>query len=119
MGEWEPMFYALIGLFIIAGIIPFFLTGFVDVEDVNINNTVLNNTINFIEDGTNITIPIPIFPDIVIPFNIFSYVSEGVKDFIVTELTYLSLIPNWILYPFIVLFLLGLIYSIIKLLPTT
>lgn len=105
MGDYKPLYLSLAILFIIGVLIPSIISPFADLEELK-------------EDfeGNIITNGISIFGFNINPFNI---IPRNLRDSLEEYSLYFGLIPNVIKIPALILFWLGIIYTFIKLLPTT
>lgn len=120
MGEWTPLYITLAILFLIGGLVPAIISGFV-VEGQYNQDSFIAPFIDMVENGFTIA-QIEVWGWTIfdgIDFNPFSWFGSSVQDFIITQLSAFSYIPTAISVPLIIFCLVGLFYSIIKLLPTT
>ena len=119
MSDWKPLMFSLIGIFVIAGVLQFAVIPFVDIEAEAPEEGILATLITFIDEGVTIEIPIPIITNPELDFNIFSVFGENIQEFLVNQLIALSLLPTWVTAPLSIVVIIGMMYSIIKLAPTT
>lgn len=117
MGDFAPLGYSL-GILLFVGLcIPFALGFFMDVEDVpqSTFSTGLNNIIN--GNFSISVIPFTDFDD----FNVnpFSWLGDEVRTTITNSVTYLGLLPDFLLVFILIMCTTGILYGVIKLLPTT
>jgi hypothetical protein len=113
-GNWKPLFWSLGALFIIAIIFSFVISSFPN-NPPETPTGASKVMIDYINGGTNITIPLPLVPDIKFNFNIFAIFGSSIRAFISNMITTISVIPEYILIPSLILFSLAIIYSIVKL----
>lgn len=111
MSNWVPGAFG-IGIILLLGFLfPLITEGFVDKESIQPTG-LMNDTIDFFDNGYNFTINLPILPDV--DGTLPSPVPSSMREPLVERLTYMSLIPNTILIPLLILSLLGIIWSIVK-----
>lgn len=119
MGDYIPLMLS-VGVILILGVmLPFAVSPFIEVDDLETTG-LLNSTIDLIDDGITIggltIFGLTLYDGVSInPFNVLG----GGKDYLVENMIYLSIIPEYILFPLIIMCLLGIAYTLIKLLPTT
>lgn len=113
MGDWEPLFYALGILFLLGIVLPQIVASFIDVTVIE-PSPIVENLVDIV--NSQVTIPIPFLSDITIvlidPFNLFGGFLQG---FITENILALTVIPNIILIPLLVIAILGIIYSTVAL----
>lgn len=116
-GNWKPLFFALTALFLVGGLLNLIVGSFVDLSNTQPPNGFMGNIYHFVHDGFNITISLPVVGDVSFPFNIFAVGIGGefVKDFVSQQILILSFVPDLILIPGMILFIIAIIYSIVKL----
>jgi len=124
-GNWQPLAYVLLAMFIVGITFNFIFYSFnIDNSVPNPDNSFSNsglytfiynyfnsNIVDIIDTGINIfgfDISIPII-------NPFVIGGSEVKDFMTSQLILMTYIPLIILIPFIILFILALIWSGFKL----
>jgi hypothetical protein len=119
MADFKPLIVVLLILFVIGIFLNVFIVPFTNADDPN-PDSVLYGTINLIENGISIndnTMWCAIVPLLCVihvrPINILWFGIDWITDFIVDDLTALSYIPNIIIAPFMIIFTLALILSII------
>lgn len=108
--DYKPLYISL-GLIIIIGVIlPLILLNFTETKQIPDENSILSPVINIIENGVTI-----------FSFNIdlFSFFGETIKTNLITYLSAFAFIPNIILIPLLIIIITGILYTFIKLLPTT
>ncbi len=122
-GDWQPMFIGLFILILIAVVFTLFVNEFSEQIGTIQPDGVLTGVIDFVDDGININfLNITVFgfnAEVGNNFNIFDFLPDFIKNYIINILTLISLIPEYILIPFLILLVLGFTYTIIKLLPFT
>lgn len=124
-GNWKPIFLVLLITFIVALVLNLVLTAFaVDTSIPNPDSSIsvnsgfvfLMNAINsdvFDMLPTGITI---LGIDISVPiFNLLALFGSGVQDFVSSQVNILTYVPVELLIPFIIMFILALVWSSVKL----
>lgn len=124
-GNWKPIFLVLLITFFVALVLNLVLTAFaVDTHlpnpdssiSVNSGFVFLMNAINsdvFDMLPTGITI---LGIDISVPiFNLLALFGSGVQDFVSSQVNILTYVPVELLIPFVILFILALVWSSVKL----
>lgn len=121
MADFKPILYVFLFIFIFGFILNIFVAPFVPLNEV-VEGSAMAVIIDFVEDGVSLTLGgvlSLVFPDIEIvnisPVTWFWFGLDFVTDFVIEQLTLMSYIPDSILIPLIVIFLITLIYSIIAL----
>lgn len=112
VGDYVPLMYAL-GLLLFIGLcVPFVLSFFVNVDDVE-PSALASNLIDLVEDGIEIDLPL------MDPFNFnpFDLLGTTLQGALVNSLTYLGLLPNFLVTFIIIMCVIAMIYTIIKLVP--
>ena len=122
-GDYQPLFIGLIIFLILAVVLSLFIIDFNNVMIDLEPQGALTNVIDFVDDGIGISfLNFSFFgfnTDLGGNFNIFDFLPDFVQSYIIGVLALLSLIPNYILIPFLILFVLGMAYTILKILPFT
>lgn len=120
MGEWKPLFIVLFILVLIGVVIPLSLSGFQEVGDYN-NASVVSPVIESFNSAWCIgeTIDRWIPGNQTMCLSTASLVGNDVNSYLVSYLSAFTFIPNWIVIPIVIFLVLGSLYTIIKLLPTT
>lgn len=114
MGEWTPLYISLIILFVIGLVIPALMSHFVTEGSYNYDSFVAP-LIEVMEDGFDITL----FWIYDTNINPFLWFGVSFRDFLVDQMSAFSYIPSYFSLPLIFIVIAGIIYSIVKLLPTT
>lgn len=110
-GNWKPLIWSIVAICIIGAVFTLLVQSFSNVPQLKYYSSPAGDLIN---SGVNITIPIPVVPDIKFNFNIFSIFGDAVKQFIHDDIIALSLLPTIILLPLTFIFGISIIYGIIK-----
>lgn len=113
MGNWNMLIMTLAIMFIISVTLTLVVTPFVEENPQPEGVTAV--AYNYVTTGVNMTIPLPLFPDFHVSFNIFSMLGDNAQQFIANQILVLSYIPAIILIPLIILGVTALIYSIVEL----
>ncbi len=111
MAEYKPLLYTLAFIFILGGVLSLMMSPFVDVNTYEPEG-ILTGFIELIEDGW--TFNLPLLGERTI--NIISWFllgSETAKEYLVNALVSLSLIPDLILTPIVIIMIVALIWSIV------
>lgn len=106
---WKPVLVALAILFLVGFLLPLMVQDYITDETFQPQG-VTADVINFVDQGTNFTIPIPAAPDLQFNFNIFSIFGDSVKDFVVQQFSAFVLIPNYIAIPLAILFIFSIVW---------
>lgn len=109
MGEYTPLFWSLGIIFLLGGFVPMFMSGFVDVSSPSPSSIVAPLS-DRIDDGVKF---------FGFSFNPFNLLGSTLKSFFVKQVNSLSYVPNFLLFPLLIICILGFAYTLIKLLPTT
>lgn len=113
--DYKPLYISLTLIFVIGVVIPFILAGIVDLNEIQTSNVVVTPIINFVNNGFSLNfLGLGNFS-----FNIFDFFGETLKQSLITYLSYFGLIPEVIIIPYIIIVLVGIVYTIVKMLPTT
>ncbi len=121
MSEWKPLYFSLAIIFIVGGLIPFIISGFVDLEDIEIEG-VIGTLVDIVQNGLDLEIfdlSIMGFNVGTVSFDLFGFTGETIRAFVINQLVAFSVIPIYIKIPLLALVIVGFIYSIVKLLPLT
>jgi len=110
--NWYPGAFAIVLILLVGLLFPLITSGFVDEQSVGTTG-LMNTTISYINDGYNFTIHIPVLPDI--DGTLPSIVPSAMREPLTSRLAYMSLIPDVILVPILILILLGMAWTIVKL----
>lgn len=119
-GDWFPLYLSLIILFLLGGLIPLIIQGFVS-EGIYDESSFIAPLINVVDNGFTIA-DITLFGWNIwdgINFNPFDWFGADFNSFIINQISAFTFIPNYISIPLLIICILGLIYTLIKLLPTT
>lgn len=120
MSDYKPLYFGLGLIIVMALFMNFVVLPFVDTDEIEVNNFLLNSSYNYIDNGVSITVlDPPFFDPINVEFNLFRAISDGLADYLLTQLALISLIPSIYLNIIMLFFLLGIVYTIVKMLPTT
>jgi hypothetical protein len=109
MTDYKPLYFTLTLLLIIGVVMPLIISDFVDVSEVE-TDSILDPLITLVNEGVGI-----------FGFNldIFGFLGDTLQDSLVDYLTIFALIPEIILIPLIIIMIIGIVYTIVKMLPTT
>lgn len=107
--DYVPLYITLGMLFCIGVLMPLTISDFVDTETIE-TESILNPLIDVVEEGVGI---------FTFNLDIFGFLGETLRGALVDYLTIFSFIPEIILIPLIIIMITGIVYTIIKLLPTT
>lgn len=108
MSDYKPLYFA-VGIFLIVGLIIPQLAYAVNFND-NQEYESVSSINEFFAEG------ISIFG---FQINIFGFLPDAVISFLTGLLIAFNLLPSWIVFILIIYILLGIIVTVIKLLPTT
>lgn len=106
--SYKPLFYVIFIILLIGIFVPLFVNNF-DVEEPE-ENGFINPIIEFVRDG------ITIFS---FKIDFFFFLGESLKQKFISYIGAFKYIPEIILVPMVIIMITALMYSIIKLLPTT
>lgn len=109
MGEYKPLFFAIGTVLVLGFLLPLILQDFIDVETYE-HDGFLTKPIENIQNGITL-----------FGFNIdiFGFLGDDFKGFIVNQLIVFAIIPAILSVPLIIMIFLGIVYTVLKLLPTT
>lgn len=107
--DYIPLYISLFLVILIGGFIPYLFSSFVSPEDVG-ENPFVAHVHDFVDDGVGI------FGFRLAPFD---FLPTGVKNALLRYFQGFSYFPNYLLVPILVFIVVGILYTIIKLLPTT
>lgn len=113
-GDWLPLYISLGILFVLGGLIPILISGFVPDGEYN-NEAFITPIRDFVENG--IDIDLPLVPDIT--FSPFGWFGDDIQEYIVDKYNAFTYVPDLIAIPLLIIMLIGFFYTIIKLLPFT
>lgn len=115
MGEWQPLFIACVLLFTVGLIVPMLVSPFIPVGEFN-QDSVVASVISTARYGYNLTWYGPFDIDIVYAnVNPFSWFGDKAQEFMISQFSAFSYIPNYIAIPLIILIILGFTYTVFKL----
>lgn len=117
MTEYKPLIYSIGIILFIGLIVPFVLGYFVNVDEVE-SSPLLNGSINIINANYSFQL-IPFVEASKFNLNPISWLGNTFRQTIVDSLTYMSLLPEFLLLFVLILCTISILYAIIKLLPTT
>lgn len=120
MGEWTPLYISLGIVFVVGFFIPMLVTGFVPEGQTN-PNSFISGYVDFVENGFTAG-EVALFGWTVfegINFNPFSWLGDTFHNFYLSQLQAFSFIPNVIAVPLLFISFIGVVYTVIKMLPTT
>jgi len=123
--NWEPLFYGLAIIFVVATIVILVFTSLnLDTSVVNPDssfgnsplyvfptNYLRSNFVDMVDTGVNIfgfEINLP-------SINPFAIIGDDAITFIINQLTAMTYIPDVIVFPFMILVIIGALWTIIKL----
>lgn len=110
MGEWKPLYISLLMLIVLGVILPYVVGSVVEINPDNVESTLISGLIDLVENG------VTIFTFSINPFDVLG---ETIKDTLINYIAIYDYIPLVLLIPIITFITLGVLYSTIKLLPTT
>lgn len=113
MGDGTPLIMAIIILFLIGGIVPLIVNSFIPEGSYN-QDSFINPIYDFVENGQEIDLLVK-----EITFNPFSWFGESVQNSILAQLGGFSYIPNYFAIPLLIIVLVSMVYTVVKLMPTT
>lgn len=96
-------------LFTIGVLMPFVISDFVDVTNPP-ESSIMNPLITLFDEGVSI---------FTFNLNLFGFLGETLQTAIVNYLSIFAFIPNILLIPMAIIMIIGVVYTIIKMLPTT
>lgn len=105
MADLRPILICVLGIFLIAGFLNFFISPFVSASTPS-PDSILYSFSNFIENGVDLNIPVPVFGTIDFTFNPITMLwlgIDGITDFIVEQLNLLSYLPDVIIIPYMII----------------
>lgn len=109
MTDYRPLYFTLALLLIIGVVLPMIVSDFVNVSEVE-TDSILDPLITIIDEGVGI---------FGFNLNIFGFLGDTLQGSLVDYLTIFALIPENILIPLLLIMITGIVYTIVKLLPTT
>ena len=112
MGDFAPLGYSVAFLVFIGLFMPFLLGFFIDVGSVQLSPMASSFT-DIVEYGFEIDLPL-LDP---LSINPFLWLGTTLNAYLVESITYLGLFPDWLIALCLIMCTLGVIYSIIKILP--
>lgn len=116
MGNWEPFAYLLVITLIVGTFLTFLVTPFVDVTQVNpTNSDYINTMINYTQQDfiQSYNASILGFTFSLPSFNFLGLIPDFAENYIVADLVALSYTPTAILIPFIIMWILALIWTLV------
>lgn len=106
-----------LGIIFLIGTLSYIMSSFSDTTPQDYDGY-LSPLVNFISSGHNfnLTIPVPILPDLDLNFNFnpFGILGGQVQNFLTSQMLGFTLIPPWLAIPLIILVALIFIYFIIR-----
>lgn len=117
MSDHKPLIYTVAFLLIVGFVLPYFLGFFIDVDSIE-TSSLVSPLVDVIDYGFELDV-IPIAGVGEFDVNPFSWLGSTMQSYISDSITYLGLLPNFLIIIIIVLSSISILYSIIKLLPTT
>jgi hypothetical protein len=109
MGDYVPLYYSLAIIFLIGILLPVVITSVVDINPDDIGGLV-GFLVDIVEEGVSF---------FTFSFNPFDILGEDLKNQLVNYIASFGYIPEVILYPLLIFVIIGFIYTLVKLLPTT
>lgn len=107
--DYKPLYLSL-GLILIIGVfLPIFISDFTDTENIP-ENSILNPLITLVGDGVSI---------FGFNLNIFGFFGDTIQESLVSYISIFAFIPNLLLIPLLIIIITGIVYTIIKMFPTT
>lgn len=107
--DYIPLYITLGLLFSVGVLMPLVIGDFVDVDNPP-ENSIMNPIVDLIENGISF---------FTFELNIFSILGDDLQESLVNYVKTFAFIPNLILIPLIIIMIIGVGYTVIKLLPTT
>lgn len=107
--DYVPLYITLGMLFIIGVFMPLVVSDFVDVESPP-ESSFLNPLITLFDEGVSI---------FTFNLDIFGFLGETIQTALVNYVSIFAFIPNILLIPLMIIMIIGVVYTIIKMLPTT
>jgi hypothetical protein len=117
MSEFRPLGVSIFLLLSIGFFLPFLISHIYDFGEIQTSNAT-SSLVNFVNDGYNLSL-IPYFTFDDFNFNPFSLAGSSVQDNIANSVTFFGLLPDFVLYIYITIFIVSLFWVVIKLFPTT
>lgn len=111
--NYIPLFYALLILFAIGILFNFVVQSF-DNTLIPTPEPPVSTAIDFIRFQQNFSVDLPFVAPIT-PFNLWGSFGDAIAEFVVSQLLFMSLIPNIILVPLILFGVIALVWTIVKL----
>lgn len=111
---WKPVLVAIGILLLVGLVLPIMLSEFVEDEQPT---GITADVVSLIESGQNVTIPVPLAPDVQFNFNFFSIFGDSIQNFMVSQVIAISFIPAIILVPLIIMFIFSVVWIIKVVLP--
>ncbi len=116
MGEWKPLFIGMFIIIIIGVFLPVIVGGFVDLTDVE-DTGIFTPLIDLINNGVTVSFFGSTF--VTTTFDFFGFTGDTVRQGMIDYLVSFSLIPLIITIPLFMFAITGIVYTILKTLPTT
>lgn len=107
--DYIPLYITLGLLFVIGVLMPVVIGDFVDVEEPP-ESSLMNPIITIFGEGIGFY---------GFNLNIFGFLGDTLQTSLTNYVTMFAFIPNMLLIPLIIVMITGIVYTIIKLLPTT
>lgn len=120
VGNWKPLFFPIIALFVVGITLNLIVGSFIDLNNVQPSG-IVGVAYTIVQNGTDINFPFPL--NVIAGFNSINFnfldmfgtgAGNSFKSFIANEILIVSVIPDFILLPAIFLFLTAIIWGIIK-----
>lgn len=115
MADFKPLLIVFVSFFLIGAFLNLFIAPHLDLTSPS-PNSVLYSFSDFIENGVDVDISVPIFGDIDFSFSPVTWFWLGidsVTDFIVEQINLLSYLPDVFVIPFLVVCILVFSWSIV------
>jgi len=107
--DYVPLYISLAIIFMIGVGVPLLVSDFIDTTTIN-QSSLMTPLVNFVQDGVSI-----------FGFNLdlFGFLGDTLQNALVGYLTIFTYINDIILIPLIIIMITGIVYTVIKVLPTT
>lgn len=108
MGDYTPIYISLGIIFLVGLIVPAVSDSLgILIPDPN---SFINPIVEIVSEGVGF---------FGFSINPFSWLGDGIQNYVLSLLIGFSYLPNWLNFVLIIFVIIGIVYTLIKLLPTT
>lgn len=102
--DYRPLMYSVVLILIVGVVMPLIISPYVDVDDIP-EESAMNPLITLFDEGVSI---------FGFSINIFGFLGD-LQDNLVDYISIFAFIPNIVLIPLVIIMVLGIVYTLIKL----